>query len=255
MPSVEKDPRLDRRLPSNYRHVELYPARALKKLAKVVRDVEVLRLPPSPKKYQLFYDQGSEGACVGFGESIERSIVNRRLYDALWLYREAQKIDEWNDTPPESGTSLSAGFDVLRTRGHRRIYAARSMPEMIQHGIVKVNRWLTTVDEGRTALSEGYVVIDGIAWFSNFYERGLIERKRQSRNGRVVREYWIPEPDGWGPMVGYHCIARAGASDERQAFAWLNSWGPTYPWPVYASYESHQKLMTINGEAAIVTDR
>lgn len=249
------DPRLDRRVPTTDAHVLKYPVSALRKLAKITPNVERVMLPPTPKKYQAFYDQDAEGACVGFGESILMSILNRKLFDALWLYRQAQDVDEFHDTPPEQGTSLSAGFDILREKGHRRIYAAKSMTEMLGHGIVSVNRWLTTVDEGRTAIAEGHPIADGIAWFQNFYRDGLVEKKRKLRNGRTVTEWWLPEPEQWGRMVGYHCITRAAASDERQAFGDLNSWGLGYPWPVWVSYRSHEKLMTINGEAAVITDR
>lgn len=247
------DQRLDRRIPSTRRHIQMYPASALKMITKTVANVERLMLPPTPSRYQVFYDQGQEGACVGFGESLLMSLYNRRLYDAFWLYRQAQDIDEYNDTPPAGGTSLSAGFDVLRTKGHRRIYNAKSMPAMIEHGIVAVNRWVQTVDEGRTSIAEGHPMADGIAWFNEFYKP--IEKTRKLSSGRVVKEYWIPEPDAWGPLVGYHCICRAGASDQRESFQWLNSWGPSYPWPVNISYKSHEKLMTINGESALVTDR
>ena len=48
-----------------------------------------------PDVWWEFYNQGSEGACVGFGISRLASQLNRKLYDGFWLYREAQKIDEW----------------------------------------------------------------------------------------------------------------------------------------------------------------
>ena len=67
-----------------------------------------------------FYDQGKEGACVGFACSRMMSLLNRRRYEAPWLYREAQRVDDW---PGEdySGTSVRAALDVLRSRGHRRV--------------------------------------------------------------------------------------------------------------------------------------
>ena len=70
-----------------------------------------------PDAWWDFYNQGSEGACVGFGISRLASQLNRKLYDGFWLYHEAQKIDEW---PGEDydGTSVRAGLDILRKRGH-----------------------------------------------------------------------------------------------------------------------------------------
>lgn len=244
---------LDRRPPPNYNHVAKYPARR-GLTTTTVANVERALMPPSPQKYRVYYDQGSEGACVGFGESITMSILNRKLYDPWWLYREAQIVDPWPETPPEEGTDLASGFDVLRTRGHRRMYAHISRPVEIEEGIVSVNRWTTNIDEDRSAIAEGIPVVDGIAWFEGFDRRNLVER-RVKVQGREKVEYWVQEPDKWGRLRGYHCICRPIASDLRQAFGWLNSWGMEYPWPVWVSYESRAKLQQVDGESAIVTDR
>lgn len=242
-------PIVDRRVPTDFTHVEKYPATGLRQLQRSVPTVErVLKLP---LRYHAIYDQGAEGACVGFGESILMSILNRKLYDARWLYQQAQLIDEWADTPPAGGTSLRAGFDVLRDRGHRRLYAARSRAEEMDEGIVDVNRWLTTVDEARTAIASWMPVCLGINWYDRFYE----PTARQSSVSRKP-DYWIAEPDGyWGPVVGGHCITLVGASDRRQAFALYNSWGTSYPWPTWLPYTSFARLMSEYGEAAIVTDK
>lgn len=244
------DPRLDRRIPTNFAHVNKWPASGLRRLQRTVRTVERTMLPPLPALYQRIYDQGREGACVGFGESLLMSILNRTLFDAIWLYREAQQIDEFNDTPPAEGTTLSAGFDVLREKGHRRIVAGIPLPAMIEDGIVAVNRWLTTSDEGRTAIADGHPIVDGVFWFRGFDAPKLIAK----RNGRKL-EYWIPPRAKWGRITGGHCICRPGASDQRQAFAWLNSWGKSYPWPVFIDYADHEYLLAQQGESAIVTDR
>jgi hypothetical protein len=92
-----------------------------------------------------FYDQGNEGACVGFSSSRMMSLLNRKRYDAAWLYHEAQRIDEW---PGEDydGTSVRAGMDVLRTEGHRRKLGPFTLPASLDAGI-KENRWATNVVE------------------------------------------------------------------------------------------------------------
>jgi hypothetical protein len=92
-----------------------------------------------------FYDQGNEGACVGFSSSRMMSLLNRKRYDAGWLYHEAQRIDEW---PGEDydGTSVRAGMDVLRTEGHRRKFGPLTLPPSLDAGI-KENRWATNVVE------------------------------------------------------------------------------------------------------------
>lgn len=97
-----------------------------------------------------FYDQRREGACVGFAWSRAISLLNRRRYDAAWLYRQAQLGDEW---PGEAyaGTSLRAAGDVLASLGHRRVYGGHTLPERVDEGI-SVYRWATSVDEVHAAL-------------------------------------------------------------------------------------------------------
>lgn len=67
-----------------------------------------------------FYDQGSEGACVGFGWSRCMSLLNDELYSARWLWDRAKEIDEWPDTNPgdSDGTSVRAAARILRRHGH-----------------------------------------------------------------------------------------------------------------------------------------
>lgn len=66
------------------------------------------------------YNQGQEGACVGFACSRAASLMNRRLYDGFSLYRVAQTRDPW---PGEaySGTSVNAGLNTLRIDGAWRV--------------------------------------------------------------------------------------------------------------------------------------
>jgi len=99
-----------------------------------------------------FYDQGAEGACVGFGESRAMSLLNRHRYDARWLYKQAQLGDEWPDTPPGEGTSVRAGLDVLRTVGHIRIYGRWSSGEPKASEGIAANRWAMSVDDWLTAI-------------------------------------------------------------------------------------------------------
>jgi hypothetical protein len=98
-----------------------------------------------------FYDQGVEGACVGFSLSRMMSLLNRQRYDAFGLYHEAQRRDEF---PGEdySGTTLRAGCDVLRALGHRRSQAGVARPWDANQGI-SAYRWATSVDEVLDALS------------------------------------------------------------------------------------------------------
>jgi hypothetical protein len=110
-----------------------------------------------------FYNQGAEGACVGFAASRMMTLLNRERYNGFQLYYHAQRIDEW---PGEnySGTSVRAAMDVLRDYGPYDL-KVRQDPE---DGI-SVNRWagsiyeiaacLSPEDEGRRILDLGIVDI------------------------------------------------------------------------------------------------
>jgi hypothetical protein len=64
-----------------------------------------------------FYNQGAEGACVGFGVSRMQTILNGgKLYDAFWLYDQARKSE--GTYPNGEGSTVRAGCKVL-TKGHR----------------------------------------------------------------------------------------------------------------------------------------
>ena len=104
-----------------------------------------------PITWQIFYNQGNEGACVGFGESRMMSLLNRRRYAARWLYRAAQNIDEWPETPPEEGTSVRAGLDILRTAGHRRVHRGEIGEPKPAEGIA-ANRWATSIEDWQRAI-------------------------------------------------------------------------------------------------------
>ena len=75
---------------------------------------------PDPEAWWDFYDQGREGACVGFGWSRCMSILNKELYAARWLWDRAKETDQWPDTNPgdDNGTSVRAAGDVLVKAGH-----------------------------------------------------------------------------------------------------------------------------------------
>lgn len=191
--------------------------------------------------------------CVGFGCSAMMSVTNhaQRLaatgqdltyrYAARWLYLEAQTIDEWDDTPPGEGTSVRAGCDILRARGHRRVQNRQTGPELLEHGIA-ANRWAQSIDEVRAAIFARLAVAIGVNWYSNFDDPILV-------NG----EYWIGRGN-IGLVRGGHCTALYRFSDRRQAVRMMNSWGPAYP-PVWLPYDVLERLLHEFGEVAVITDR
>lgn len=97
-----------------------------------------------------FYNQGNVGACVGFSESRMMSLLNRTRYSGMWLYGQAQKIDEWPGENYE-GTSLRAGLEILRTVGHQRLIGGYIQAPRPQDGIAAY-RWTTSVADIHAAI-------------------------------------------------------------------------------------------------------
>lgn len=139
-----------------------------------------------------FYDQGQEGACVGFGCTREQTLVYRYRFDAPWLYHEAQKIGGYVG---QEGAYLRDGLKVLATEGHKRL--AQPAPEL-KYGI-KSYSWASSAEEVLTAL--GNKVASGL-----------------------------------------------------NAVPILNSWGRDYPHVVYMPAETLDRMLSEDGEAAILSE-
>jgi hypothetical protein len=101
-----------------------------------------------------FYNQGAEGACVGFGSSRMMTMLNRRRYAARWLWNQAKVVDEWPDTNPgdDNGTSVNAAMKILKAQGH--VPSGKTDP-LLEEG-VSAYRWAGTVDEIRSVLRSPY---------------------------------------------------------------------------------------------------
>jgi hypothetical protein len=240
--------RLGRRTPTDWVHVERYPLRAL-----------ALPVPPLGRVnlglpwWWRSHDQGEEGSCVGHGSSAMMSITNHRQrllatgkavtyrYDSVWLYEQAQLVDEWADTPPEEGTSVRASCRVLRDVGHRRVQRGVTGDPLAAHGI-STYRWATTVDEIRAAIHTGLAVSIGVNWYANFDDPVLYP------NGR-----WIGR-GSLGNIRGGHCVCLFAYNDKAEGFKLMNSWGQWYP-PAWVTYETMARLLVEDGEAAVITDR
>ncbi len=229
---------LGRRVPTDWRHVERYGYAAA--VPFTVQHVErTLSLP----RYRTRYDQGREGACVGFAASWMMSIQNRRCYNPVWLWNEAKKVDDWPDTNPgdDQGTSVRAAMDVLRKQGHIRVYRGQDRPLSLGEGIAE-NRWATSVDEVRTCLAAGVAITLGVNWYRNFDSPVL-------KGGR----WWIGEGN-LGPIRGGHAVCVYRASDRFQAVGIVNNWGLRYPL-VLLPYATLERLLWEDGEATMIVDR
>ncbi len=142
---------------------------------------------PDPEGWWTFYDQGREGACVGFGWSRCMSLLNSELYAARWLWDRAKEVDQWPDTQPgdTNGTSVRAAADILCKSGHvdwQDSYAGDDdhtvrddyKPEA-QNGL-KVYRWAKSVDDVHAALSNDRADALGAVAVLNSWGKGFPHR-------------------------------------------------------------------------------
>jgi hypothetical protein len=182
-------------------------------------------------------DQGSEGACVGFGWTAEtlagpvqidlkkiKSDVPRVPDSfARHIYYQAQKIDQW---PGEnySGTSVLAGAKVL-----------------MKMGILHEYRWaFSSADIIKTLMSHGPVVL-GINWYNGMYS---------APNGKLSI---------YGNNVGGHCILAVGYNPNSEKFnnketiILQNSWGRSWGIDGIAemTVEDLDRLIREGGEACV----
>jgi hypothetical protein len=132
-----------------------------------------------PYTYWAFYDQGQEGACVGFGSSRMMGLLNRKKYNARWLWDMAKSIDEWSDTNPgdDEGTSVRAAMDVLRKIGHVKWtsymegmnYKQRDVLTAQAGDGIAANKWATNVDDLFSVLqNDSYRKLGAIPFYNSW---------------------------------------------------------------------------------------
>jgi hypothetical protein len=238
---------------------ELYPFTA----PTPERVERILTLPG----WRTSHDQGREGSCVGHAVAIERAITNRAeliargirrtvRYDPIAIWRAAKAIDQWSFTKPEddNGTSVRAAYEIARTRGlvpvrSMSLNGGKPIPVLTSSGPtpdpssgVTEYRWARTVDAIRAAIASGIPVAIGVDWYGGF-------------DSPIAKgsERWLPIPSSAGRVRGGHSVTLYGASDRREAFRLVNSWGRSYPL-VWLPYATMEHLLGRRGEAALVTD-
>lgn len=194
-----------------------------------------------------YLDQGSEGACVGFAWTHERAarpqeFPNVTNEDALSVYHEAQKIDEW---PGENydGTSVLAGAKAAQ-----------------QLGWLKEYRWAFDLTE--VLLSIGYrgPGVFGINWWTGMFKpdsEGFLRPTGSIAGGHAIlgnktHIIWQPNTtteqkrsDQWVNFI-----------DRNKSYIGLhNSWGKS--WGVEGnariSLADAEKLLHDQGEFCIPT--
>jgi hypothetical protein len=169
-------------------------APALREAAPVTRDWSV----------RAVLDQGSEGACVGFGWAHE-SLANPvpcPWVDAAYarrIYRDAQRLDQWPGDAYE-GTSVLAGAKAA-----------------IALGLITSYRWCSGLDEILRAISHHGPVVAGIRWHRGMADPGPTGRIRPT-----------------GPVLGGHCVAITAIDIDAHTVSGPNSWG--YAWGHHGHY-------------------
>ena len=141
---------------------------------------------PDPDDWWDFYDQGAEGACVGFGWSRCMSLMNQELYAARWLWDRSKEIDQWPETNPgdDNGTSVRAGGDVLSKAGHvdwaddyaDDDHTAREGYEPATDNGLQRFRWAQSVDEVHKVLANERADELGAVPILNSWGRGYPHR-------------------------------------------------------------------------------
>ena len=237
---------LGRKVPTDWTHVEAYPLRVA--LPEAVASVE--RTLVAPSRLAVYMDQQREGACVGASLTWLMEILNGpdpgpAKYRFFALYARARQVDEW---PGENydGTSVRAGCDVLRKEGHTPFAKKHDEPWAWAPDPalgISENRWASSIDELRASISMGLPFVLGINWHSAF-----------DTPETVKGESWIGRQAEWGTVRGGHAICAYAASDKRQAFKLVNTWGLRYP-RVWIPYTAVERLLAEEGEAVVVTDR
>jgi hypothetical protein len=182
-----------------------------------------------------WFDQGSEGACVGFALGHELaarpSEVTGLNYDFLLknIYWEAQKIDPWGGgsypgaSPFYEGTSVLAGIKVVKNLNY-----------------IKEYRWAFNMDDVLYGIGHNGPAVFGIPWYYDMY---------------------FPDSNGFikptGQMVGGHCIL-GRAIDIKKGYVTLrNSWGKDWgkAGDCYISFSDLEYLLNQQGECAFLLRR
>lgn len=190
-------------------------------------------------KTGIVLDQGTEGACVGFGWTGELlaapaspKIQPRvKVADsfARSVYHEAQKIDEW-DGESYKGTSVLAGAKIIQ-----------------QKGFITNYRWAFGIDDIRdSVITQGPVVL-GVPWYKDMYytdERGLVSITGDSVGGHCIT------------ITGYDPAMKFG-SEVFEVFRWRNSWGKKYGinGDGYIKLNDLSTLIAQGGEACVPVGR
>jgi hypothetical protein len=211
------DPRLDRLYEEDWNSLNFPVARLLTTTA--------IRRPRSYTwALRQWFDQGQEGACVGFGLTHEAAAFPVAVtglsndFARTKVYWPAQEIDEWQGgsypgaAPFYEGTSVLAGAKVMQRLGYYKSYY-----------------WALNIQELAVGVGLTGPAVIGVNWYEGMYD--------------TVNGYISPT----GRLAGGHCICVVGVKIvwkswinwftsrtwenvdlDRSYFILHNSWGPQW---------------------------
>lgn len=182
-----------------------------------------------------WFDQGSEGACVGFAighELAARPAEVKGLSNDFCrtsIYWEAQKIDPWDGgsypgaNPRYEGTSVLSGVKIAQKLGYFDEY-----------------RWSFGIDDLLYGLGHNGPAVLGIPWFNDMYnpdDKGSIKPT--------------------GQMVGGHAILARAINVKGGYVTLRNSWGKAWGknGDCYITFEDLETLLKMRGEAVFMLNR
>jgi len=170
-------------------------------------------------------DQGSSPHCVAYSWSnflIDSPTPHKLDRDPVWIYHEAQKVDEW---PGEDydGTSVRAGAKVLSNLGEFTEY-----------------RWAFTLNDVIDAVLERGPVVVGTNWYEEMF---------YPDSNNVIHI--------GGDIAGGHAWKIDGVNTELRFFRMKNSWGAYWGKGGFAriSFDDVSRLLDEDGEACMAIER
>ena len=185
----------------------------------------------TPRSYSwngsVVLDQGSEGACVGFGwshELIARPMVVPGITNATAreVYLAAQRVDEWDGEDYE-GTSVLAGAKVVQSLGHMRAY-----------------RWGFSLTDLIMGIGYTGPAVMGLNWYTGMFE---------------------PDSSGYiratGSIEGGHCICAYSVNIRKGRIGFVNSWGTDWGQGghCWMTFEDVDRLLHEQGEQCFPVER
>lgn len=184
-----------------------------------------------PQKSYLPLNQGSEGACVGFGWSGELQVppveipVSNEF--ARSLYQGARRVDKRDGRFYNEGATVLAGAKYAR-----------------QQRWISEYEWCFGMEDLTDTLVHRGPVVLGINWYAGMYA--------PDQNNRV----WVN-----GELAGGHCILCIGFWPNHHLFgdcfvllnSWGRGWGDNGMGYITAS-DMNRLLVTEQGEACIARD-